>query len=112
MDKKTIIVIAIITLLIIGWFPLVNKIWPPKPAPAQTNTVFSATNKLTNVPPNAQTNGAASAAATPKDADTLPLPAGAEEKLEILETENLRYVFSSFGGGIKEGRFKTLSTHC
>ncbi len=73
MDKKSIIVIAIITLLIIGWFPLVNKLWPPKPIPAQTNTVVSATNKLTNVTANAQTSATA-AAASPKDADALPHP--------------------------------------
>ena len=100
MDKKSIIVIVIITLLIIGWFPLVNKIWPPKPVPVQTNMVSSATNQITNIAATTQTTSAPELP-SPKEVTALPLPAGAEEKLEVVETDQLRYVFSSLGGGIK-----------
>ena len=100
MDKKSIIVIVIITLLIIGWFPLVNKIWPPKPVPVQTNMVSSATNQITNIAATTQTTSAP-AVPSPKEITALPLPAGTEEKLEVIETDQLRYIFSSLGGGIK-----------
>lgn len=108
MDKKTIIVIIITTLLIIFWFPLVNKIWPPRPVPVSTNAVATLTNQASNLvsTPGQTTNavhqtGQTARISSPQEAAPLPIPSGAVEKLEVLETEKARYVFTSFGGGLK-----------
>ncbi|MGC8744799.1 MAG: membrane protein insertase YidC [Verrucomicrobiia bacterium] len=111
MDKKSIIIIIITTLLILLWFPLVNKIWPPKPVPHSTNLVSNLTSQTTNgLAPsspttptltNIQQQTSSLTTTSPEQASALLIPAGAKEKLEILETDKARYVFTSFGGGLK-----------
>lgn len=105
MDKKSIIVVVICLLLIIFWFPLANKIWPPKPVEPATNLVSTATQSATNVVPNI-TNVAATSQPiqlphTEQPSTALPIPSNAKEQIEIIETDRARYVFTSFGGGLK-----------
>lgn len=104
MDRKSIIVLVITFLLLIFWFPLVNKIWPPKPVPVATNLVESASSQLntTNIVVSTQTN----ITALPPSLVPPPVPAGAEEKIEVIETAEARYIFSSIGGGLKSVELK------
>ncbi len=107
MDKKSIIIVIITTLLILLWFPLVNKLWPPKPVPMSTNLVSNLTNQFTNTaastpaPTNLTQQHLPSPYSSPEQATALPIPPNIPEKLEILETDKARYVFTSFGGGLK-----------
>lgn len=105
MDRKSIILLVATFVLFMAWTPMLDKIFPPKPIPANqlTNQVaivggtnvknFQAT-VATNVA--GATNAAASAAATTE----IPAPSAKEEFITI-ENESARYIFTSHGGGIK-----------
>jgi YidC/Oxa1 family membrane protein insertase len=104
MDRKSILVIAICFIVLISWYPLLNKIWPPKPLPrTATNavaTTYSATNATLRSAP-------AAPAALPEAGAPAPAPAPAfdtnqpEQFLEITNA-NAHYTFTSFGGGLKQ----------
>jgi YidC/Oxa1 family membrane protein insertase len=103
MDRKSIIVLVVCFLLLIAWYPLVNKLYPPKPLPPQsTNVVGAASNQtsLTSVPvpPAPATAAPASSASAP--AAPAVQPAAPEQTL-VLETADARYTFSSHRGGLK-----------
>jgi YidC/Oxa1 family membrane protein insertase len=101
MDRKATIVLVICFLLIfVVWPQLVNRIYPPKPIPKQTNIVTAVTN-----PPGYLTNQPALTANTnvPPITPTAPTPIATNqpEQLVIFTNENARYIFTSHGGGIK-----------
>lgn len=106
MDRKSIIVLVASIALLVLWFPLVNKLYPPRPVPpGVTNTVHSGTNS-----PARSTNGPASAPTAPASAAALsaaPQPApvvaanAAPEELLTVESASARYTFTSHGGGLK-----------
>jgi YidC/Oxa1 family membrane protein insertase len=97
MDRKTVIIVAACFVLLILWFPLVNKLYPPQPAPpTPTNGVEQATA------PGATSAPAASLASTPSTpVATLIRPDQPEETLEVVH-DDVRYTFTSHGGGLKE----------
>jgi YidC/Oxa1 family membrane protein insertase len=102
MDRKSLIVIAICFVLLMAWFPLVNKLHPLKPpAPGATNqppAVAAPADTASNV---TQVTTPAPAIVAPV---TLPKPvfavSGDEETL-ALTNDNARYTFTSHGGGLK-----------
>ena len=104
MDRKSIIVLVVSFLLIMGWFKLVEHLYPPPPPlPASTNEVSGATNATgTNATAVASTNRAA-----PPQILSAPLPAVAlvpattPEELLVFVTADARYTFTSHGGGVK-----------
>jgi YidC/Oxa1 family membrane protein insertase len=107
MDRKSIIVLVACVLLFLSWPYLVGKIFPPTPLPPRPlNELASATNQLvggTNVPVlTANTNAPST--------NTLPLTAiekpGAPEELQVIETAEARYTFTSYGGGLKQVELK------
>ncbi|MBI5774308.1 MAG: membrane protein insertase YidC [Verrucomicrobia bacterium] len=106
MDRKSIIVLVASVAVLVLWFPLVNKLYPPRPLPPGTNTVSSGTNALaqpTNSPPGAPSAPAAPAAvvsAAPQIAPVVATNAAPEELLTV-ESASARYTFSSHGGGLK-----------
>jgi len=104
MDRKSITILLVAFLLIISWFKLVEVLYPPAPprAVTATNTVTTATNPSL-------------AAATNQPAAPLPAVApgavqwtapAAEEKLMELDTPEVRYTFTSHGGGLKVAELK------
>ena len=107
MDRKSVIVLLVSFLLIIGWFKLVGVMYPPLPARPvvkSTNALASATNQ-------------ASAGGTNLSVPTLSAPAPgatqwtapkAEEQLVTLETTEVRYTFTSHGGGLKFAELKAF----
>ena len=105
MDRKALTVLAVSFLLIMGWFELVKHRYPPAPPePESTNLVALATN-VTG--PNASAGGTnrTPAPALPKLSAPTPgavfvAPAAAEQ-LVVFETLDVRYTFTSHGGGVK-----------
>ena len=96
MDRKTIIILALSLALLMAWFPLTNKLFPPvvlPPRPTNAVTTFTtASNSTRNLD------------ATAGQAAGLSLGAGATEVREdtlTVESEDARYVFTTRGGGLK-----------
>ena len=106
MDRKSVIVLLVSFLLIIGWFELVKVLYPPpppKPALKGTNAPAGATNvgataSGTNLP--APTLSAPVPSATQWTAPT------ASEELVVFETADVKYTFTSHGGGLKLAELK------
>ncbi len=111
MDRKTILILVACFGLMLLWPSLVDRIYPPpKKAPRPTNLVTQAelanAASLTN-PPGA-TNRPASvpviaAPSSPVAAWVRPVE---PEELMTLETEDARYTFTSYGGGLKTVELK------
>ena len=98
MDRKSVIVLVISFILLMIWYPLMNRLYPPQPIPQRTNSVPGAAN-----PTAAGTN----APATASGASTSGVQAGAlvksdsPEELVVVENDNVRCTFTSHGGGLK-----------
>jgi len=94
MDRKSIIILAVCFLALMGWFPLVNKLYPPKPLPP------GATDALAMAQAEARTN----APTAPPTLTAAPKPvirSDAQEELLVVTNDNARYTFTSHGGGLK-----------
>ncbi|MCD6051562.1 MAG: rane protein insertase, YidC/Oxa1 family [Verrucomicrobia bacterium] len=108
MDRKSIIIVALSVALLLGWYPLTNYIWgPPPPRTTQqlapTNAPLGGTNIST------VSNGVATAVAAVSGTETRPTTAASTllvapntpEQTEVLAGDDVRYTFTSHGGGIK-----------
>ncbi|HRY47209.1 MAG TPA: membrane protein insertase YidC [Candidatus Paceibacterota bacterium] len=103
MDRKSILVLIVTFLLLMAWYPLMNRLYPPKPVPPRTNQVVQITNTslepgspttpTSNLPPVVPPRLSASNAAW-----TVP---STPEEIVHLENDWVRYAFSSHGGGLK-----------
>lgn len=100
MDRKSIIAVAVCVVLLGLWYTVIEPKLAPKLAPV-TNTVTNSAvagtlTNGTNVP--AQLEQAIEKARTM----TQPLTnSNVPEKLLVITNENVRYTFSSYGGGLK-----------
>ncbi|MFM8470019.1 MAG: membrane protein insertase YidC [Limisphaerales bacterium] len=107
MDRKSIIVLLVSFLLILGWFKLVEVMYPPPPRRAvvkDTNAVTHATSPAgTNL---VGTNLPAPVLATPAPGTTQWTAPKAEEQLVTVETAEVKYTFTSHGGGLKLAELK------
>lgn len=98
MDRKSIIVLVVSLLLIVGWYGLMNRLFPPGPNAAGTNSIVNATNRIT-----VGTN----TASVPASGPAFRAPGGAlvksdaPEELVVVENDDARYTFTSRGGGLK-----------
>lgn len=111
MDRRSLLLLVVTCLLLVLWYPLMNRIYPPKPMPA------SATNRLAGVTgtnaAGAGVGGGVAAAEAPATAAVRPgvadsgfrAPAGTPVEV-VLENDEARYVFTSHGGGIREVELK------
>ena len=102
MDRKSIIILVACFALLFSWTklsgPLLNKYFPPVPAP--TNWTETATNSVAGSNTTSASIAATSTlTAVPTNA-ALPTPTQAEQTLAVTHGE-VRYTFSSHGGGIK-----------
>lgn len=107
MDRKSVIVLLVSFLLIFGWFELVKVMYPPpppRPAGSVTNTVAGGTNQAPGA--HAGTNLPAPAFTTPAPGATQWTAPKAEEQLLTLDTPDVRYTFTSHGGGLKLAELK------
>jgi len=120
MDRKAIVVLAVSFLLLMLWFPLVNRLFPPPPRPPAAELPFD-TNATTSLAAGSDTNrvipewsAATTPPATPPDAAPREVTGvtartGAWRGPELtltLETDQARYVFTSHGGGLKHVELK------
>lgn len=106
MDRKSIIILVLSFVLLMSWPVLMKKIYPPKPVPPSTNQLATASNQVaratnqmveaTNVPvaPGGSNQPAPQIA-------SLPIPPDAKEETLVVTNQHARYVFTSFGGGLK-----------
>ncbi|KAF0177586.1 MAG: hypothetical protein FD161_2390 [Limisphaerales bacterium] len=107
MDRKSILILLVSFLLIIGWFELVKIMYPPpppRPAMKGTNAVASATNQAPGAP--AGTNLPAPTLSAPAPGATQWTAPKAEEQLVTVETAEVKYTFTSHGGGLKLAELK------
>src|SRR5690349_17453352 len=102
MDRNSIIILVACMLALLLWFPMVNKLYPPKPLPP------GATNALASARAAAGTNLTATSTNLPAPPPTLTsapkpvIPANAPEETVVVTNEDVRYTFTSHGGGLKE----------
>lgn len=96
MEKRLALALGISMLILFAWW----KIFPPRPPvqpPSQAPAAATA--------PAAPAPGAATAGAGSATGAAAPATRGAEEKITV-ETPHARYVFSSWGGMLRELRLK------
>ena len=84
------------------WYPLMSRLYPPKPIPGDTNYLSAATNSADT---NAVAQAATSSPASPPSLVQAPRAeweyAGEPEQLLTVANDECRYVFTTHGGGIK-----------
>src|SRR6478736_6208824 len=100
MDRKSLIILVVSFILLMLWYPLTNKLFPPMPAPIRahppSNTVdLTRANQPDTNRPETPALPEGSAVSRPK-----PTP-GAPEQTLTIENTDARYTFTSIGGGIK-----------
>jgi YidC/Oxa1 family membrane protein insertase len=100
MDRNSILVLVVCFILLMLWYPLVNKLYPPKPLPPGATNAPAALSATTNQPAPAPTASAVleEPSAMPKPVVSANVP---EELLEVANA-NARYTFTSYGGGLKQ----------
>lgn len=111
MDRKTILILVACFGLMLLWPSMVDRIFPPpKKAPVATNLLAQTglTNAGVRTNPPGVTNRPASvpvisAPASPTAAWVRPTQ---PEQLLTLETDDARYTFTSYGGGLKTVELK------
>jgi YidC/Oxa1 family membrane protein insertase len=105
MDRKSIIAIVVCFLVLIGWYPLMNKLYPPKRVPPQGTNAPATTLASTNTIPTASSNSAPAPPTVATSAGTSPsrLIISSNEPEQLVEITNAlaHYTFSSYGGGLK-----------
>lgn len=103
MDRKSILILVVCFVLLMLWYPLVNKIFPPIVLPpGATNAPtagVTATNGSTSAPPIPAPPGLTAAPLSPT---AFPAEADAPEELLELTNNIARYIFTSRGGGLKQ----------
>ena len=105
MDRKSVIVLLVSFLLILGWFKLVGIMYPPlppRPVVKSTNTVGGATSQSIA----GGTNLTVPTLSAPAPGATQWTAPKAEEQFVVLETADVRYTFTSHGGGLKLAELK------
>ena len=107
MDRNSILVLVVCFILLMLWYPLVNKLYPPKPLPPGATNAPAALLATTNQPATAQTAPAVleEPSATPKPVATANVP---EELLEVANA-NARYTFTSLWRRLEADRIAALS---
>lgn len=110
MDRKGIIVLLASFILLLLWFPLTNKLYPPIPAPETTNSLAEAAPGTSTSFSDSHTNSSTSSSASQagvSESDIKPFPAAdVPEKLLTLENEEFLVTITSQGGGIKQVELK------
>jgi YidC/Oxa1 family membrane protein insertase len=97
MDRKSLIILAVAVLLLLGLSPIVDHLFPPKPAPVSPPGLTQA--PPTNVPAPATGSNAAGPTAPPLSAP-LVLPSAPEQTLALTNGDLILH-FTSHGGGLK-----------
>ena len=112
MDRKGILVLIISLVLLILWFPLVNRLFPPIPVPLSTNSVTQVDG--TNPPPTLSQPSPAPSVGLPLITNTPVAKPSSPAHTETLENDRLSILITSHGGGIEHADLKNhpLITSC
>lgn len=108
MDRKTIIILVACVLLMLAWQPLTQKIWPPVPVPPRSTNAPAAT---ATGPQSASPAATPEASQPPELRAAAPRPAAppaAPEETLVITNALARYVFTSYGGGLREVQLLTF----
>ncbi|NDA67142.1 MAG: hypothetical protein EBY09_10960, partial [Verrucomicrobia bacterium] len=97
MDRKSILILLVSFLLIFGWFRVVEYLYPPPPP----RPVVRGTNAVARATQQPGTNALPAVPALTAPGATQWTAPKAEEQLLTLETSDVRYTFTSHGGGVK-----------
>ena len=113
MDRKSYIVLLASFALLMLWYPMVNKWFPPTPIELQTNRVSNASGEVSGFQTNkvAQLETVASAPGAVDTTDPIapplqPVQSAAPEQTLKIESEDAIYTFPSHGGGLKSIELK------
>jgi len=98
MDRKSVIILIVSFLLLLAWYPITSKLFPPVPASPRTNQISRASNQIAT--PNRPSPILTSAETNSSPAITNTPPR--EERTLSIEGPDARYLFTSIGGGIKQ----------
>ena len=96
MDRKSILILVGSFVLLMLWYPLMEKIYPPKPLPRTTNSVAAASNQLSP----ATTVSNTGSTTTPARIDQTARTNAPEVTLTMTNVQAV-YTFTSHGGGLK-----------
>lgn len=108
MDRKSLIILVLSFVLLMLWYPLTNRLFPPTPLP-QTNALSTALEPgLTNttnadIPAEVPATPTLRRTAAPALVATNP---DAPEQMISIENKDARYTFTSYGGGLKHIELK------
>ena len=98
MDRKSVIVLFVSFVLMIGWYWMINRLYPPQPARPSAYSLAGPTNPIV---PGTNSSTSASGASTSGVPAGILIGSDAPEELAVAENENARYTFTSRGGGLK-----------
>jgi YidC/Oxa1 family membrane protein insertase len=102
MDRKSIIVIAACFVLLLVWFPLINKLYPPKPLPPGATNQVATVTATQAVAPSAIATTSAPPAGLPSPPPAKPaFEVAGPEEFVVFTNADARYTFTSHGGGLK-----------
>jgi YidC/Oxa1 family membrane protein insertase len=102
MDRKSLIILVASFVLLMLWYPLTNKLFPPVPVPPGSDLISTNQDVVPSVP--GTTNLAEITSPPPVPFPAVPeprTPSTAPEQLSKLENPDVRYTFTSRGGGLK-----------
>jgi YidC/Oxa1 family membrane protein insertase len=108
MDRKTVLLLVASFGALFLWQWLVGVWYPPiKKPPGQTNLVASASNTVATNAATAVTNVTPTLAATVSSTNqVIAIAADAPETVEVFESGDAIYTFTSRGGGLKQVQLK------
>ncbi len=102
MDRKSVIILVACFILLMLWMPLVNRLFPPQHVTRPAGALTAAQSNLFTAPDSSNgTNHAAPSISMPTLAAQSWIRPSAPEELMTLENAVARYVFTSYGGGLK-----------
>jgi YidC/Oxa1 family membrane protein insertase len=100
MDRKSFLILLVAIGLLMLWYPLINRMFPPVPAKPRVQELVQ-TNAVPVTPLPRQEPVLSAAPERP-----LPIDPTAPEELITLETADAYYILTSHGGGLKRVELK------
>lgn len=97
MDRKSILVLTLCAILFMAWAVITPRLYPPAPI-SRTNTFAS----VTNLSGSGTNSASALLRATSTNLAGAIIAPGAPEELLVLTNDQVRYTFTSYGGGLKQ----------
>ena len=102
MDRKTLLIIAVCLVCFFGLRIAIDKFFPPKPLPpGSTNSVASTSSVIVTNASGTSTVATVSAPAAEASEARFVVNTNTAEEFLYLTNDNVRYTFTSYGGGVK-----------